>query len=139
MRTWLYRSSIRLLTCPAIAMMVESDVPSSASWVIAQCRRSWNRNPGSPAFSTLNLVIPTEGFSPSGGICCSFAFTSDNDVPPPLLPYPRINNLDKISSQILDSKWYTYIAQLQGLRSARDSHVGDGAHDLIAQKVNPDH
>ncbi len=26
-RTWLYLSSIRLLTCPAIAMMVESDVP----------------------------------------------------------------------------------------------------------------
>jgi hypothetical protein len=31
MRTWLYRSSIRLLTCPAIAIIVESDVPPSAS------------------------------------------------------------------------------------------------------------
>jgi hypothetical protein len=31
-------------------MIVESEVPFSASWVIAQCRRSWNRNPGRPAF-----------------------------------------------------------------------------------------
>ena len=30
-------------------MIVESDVPFSASWVMAQCRRSWNRNPGRPA------------------------------------------------------------------------------------------
>jgi len=45
MRTWLYRSSIRWLTCPAIAMMVESDAPLSARDVIAQCLRSWNRNP----------------------------------------------------------------------------------------------
>ena len=50
MRTWLYRSSIFRLTCPAIAMMVESDAPLSASDVIAQCRRSWKRKPGSPAF-----------------------------------------------------------------------------------------
>ena len=50
MRTWLYRSSILRLTCPAIAMIVESAAPLSASDVIAQCRRSWNRKPGSPAF-----------------------------------------------------------------------------------------
>jgi len=31
-------------------MMVESAAPLSASDVIAQCRRSWNRKPGSPAF-----------------------------------------------------------------------------------------
>jgi len=30
--------------------MVESDVPFSASCVMAQCRRSWNRKPGKPAF-----------------------------------------------------------------------------------------
>jgi len=47
---WLYRSNMRRLTCPAIAMIVESDVPFSASWVMAQCRRSWNRKPGKPAF-----------------------------------------------------------------------------------------
>jgi len=41
--------SCRRLTCPAIAMMVESDAPLSASDVIAQCLRSWNRKPGSPA------------------------------------------------------------------------------------------
>jgi hypothetical protein len=29
--TWLYRSNMRRLTCPAIAMIVESDVPFSAS------------------------------------------------------------------------------------------------------------
>ena len=40
----------RRLTCPAIAMMVESEVPFSASWVMAQSRRSWKRNPCSPAF-----------------------------------------------------------------------------------------
>ena len=50
MRTCEYLSSIRQLTCPAIAMMVESAAPLSASDVIAQCRRSWNRNPCSPAF-----------------------------------------------------------------------------------------
>jgi hypothetical protein len=31
-------------------MIVASEVPFSLSWVIAQCRRSWNRNPGRPAF-----------------------------------------------------------------------------------------
>jgi hypothetical protein len=45
-----YLSNMRRLTCPAIAMMVESAAPLSASDVIAQWRRSWNRNPGNPAF-----------------------------------------------------------------------------------------
>jgi hypothetical protein len=34
------------LTCPAIAMMVEPAAPLSARDVIAQCRRSLNRKPG---------------------------------------------------------------------------------------------
>jgi len=41
--------NMRRLTCPAIAMIVESDVLFSASWVMAPCRRSWKRNPGCDA------------------------------------------------------------------------------------------
>jgi hypothetical protein len=50
MPTWLYRSSIFRLMCPAVDMMMESAATLSATDVMAQCLKSWNRKPGSPAF-----------------------------------------------------------------------------------------
>jgi hypothetical protein len=60
-RTWLYRSSIRRLTCPAIAMMVESDAPFSARDVIAQCRTGPH-----PTIAVLSVRIPSRSSSNRG-------------------------------------------------------------------------
>ena len=57
MRTWLYRSSILLLTCPAIAIIVESDVPLSASWVMAQCQRSTPIEIGTTAYTGFETKV----------------------------------------------------------------------------------
>jgi hypothetical protein len=71
MRTCEYLSSIRRLTCPAIAMMVESAAPLSASWPVVRTYQRRDSNSATRRRPSSSSVVPLRPISaPPRSSCC---------------------------------------------------------------------